>query len=64
MANSSNGASASVSGATIGLDNNDLFANNTAVNAVAGSTFNSANNNKFSNNASNGASVSAFMVVH
>ena len=64
MANNSNGANASVSGATIGLDNNDLFANNTAVNGVVGSTFNSANNNKFSNNGSNGASVSAVMVVH
>jgi hypothetical protein len=64
FANNNFGANASVSGATIGLDNCDLFANNTAVNGVAGSTFNSANNNKFNSNASNGASVSAFMVVH
>jgi len=64
LANNNFGANASVAGASIGLDNNDLFANNTAVQAVPGSAFASANNNKFNNNGNNGANPSSIMVVH
>ena len=58
------GANALVAGATIGLDNNAFYANNTAVNAVAGSQFVSAGNNKFNSNADNGANPSSSMVIH
>ncbi|TMK33986.1 MAG: hypothetical protein E6G69_03720 [Alphaproteobacteria bacterium] len=64
LANNNFGANASVAGASIGLDNNDLFANNTAVQAVPGSAFASANNNKFNNNGNNGANPSSIMVIH
>src|SRR5438874_479051 len=64
LANNNFGANASVAGASIGLDNNDLFADNTAVQAVPGSAFASANNNKFNNNGNNGANPSSIMVIH
>lgn len=64
LENNNFGANASVAGATVALTNNDLIANNTAVNAVVGSNFVSGNDNRFSGNASDGAAPGAFITIH